>query len=43
LKKVFAIDIVLCERCGDRRRIVAAITQPDVADAILRCCAPFGR
>ena len=42
LKKVFAIDILVCDRCGDRRRIVAAITQPDVADAILRCLGSFG-
>ena len=42
LRKVFAIDIFLCDRCGSRRRIVAAITQPDVADAILRCLGPFG-
>jgi len=42
LKKVFAIDIFFCDRCGGRRRIVAAITQLDVADAILRCLVPFG-
>jgi len=42
LRKVFAIDIFVCDRCGDRRRIVAAITQPDVADAIVRCLGPFG-
>ena len=37
LKRVFAIDVFFCDRCGGRRRIVAAITQPDVARAIL-CC-----
>ena len=37
MKKVFAIDVFLCDRCGGRRRIVAAITQPDLARAIL-CC-----
>jgi hypothetical protein len=42
LRKVFAIDIFLCDRCGSRRRIVAAITQPDVAHAILHCLGPPG-
>ena len=42
LKKVFAIDIFLCDRCGARRRIVAAITQADVAHAFLRCLGPRG-
>ena len=37
LKKVFTIDVFLCDRCGGRRRILAAITQPDVACAILGC------
>jgi hypothetical protein len=35
LKKVFAIDVFVCDRCGGRRRILAAITEPVAVRAIL--------
>ena len=35
LQRVFAIDVFVCTGCGGRRRIIAAITQPAVARAIL--------
>jgi hypothetical protein len=35
LQRVFAIDIFRCDRCGSRRRIIAAITRPEVAQQIL--------
>ncbi len=35
LKRVFAIDVLECRRCGGRLRVIACITDPDVASAIL--------
>ena len=35
LQRIFAIDVFVCTGCGGRRKIIAAITQPDVAAAIL--------
>ncbi len=36
LKRVFAIDIEKCERCGGPVRIIASIEDPDVIEKILR-------
>ena len=36
LKRVFAIDIEKCERCGDPVRIIASIEDPDVVHKILK-------
>lgn len=35
LKRTFAFDVLHCERCGGRARVVAAISQPKVVDKIL--------
>jgi hypothetical protein len=35
LKRVFAIDIEHCERCGGRVRIIASIEDPPVIQRIL--------
>ena len=35
LQRVYAIDVFVCTGCGGRRRIIAAITQPAFAVAIL--------
>ena len=35
LRRVFAIDVLKCHRCGGRRRLIAQITQPGVVAAIL--------
>ena len=35
LQRVFDIDITLCPHCGERLRVVADITQPDLIHAIL--------
>ena len=39
LRRVFAIDILECPRCGSRTRILAAIHPPDSTRAILECLA----
>jgi len=36
LKRVFAIDIEKCERCGGPVRIIASIEDPDVIQKILK-------
>ena len=36
LKRVFAIDIEKCGRCGGRVRVIAAIEDPEVVEKILR-------
>jgi ribosomal protein S27E len=36
LKRVFAIDVLVCKRCGGTMKIIAAITQVKVIQAILR-------
>jgi len=35
LRRVFRIDVQTCPRCGGTRRIIAAITDPNIADKIL--------
>ena len=37
LHRVFEVDALDCPRCGGRMRILAAITDPDVARRILMC------
>jgi hypothetical protein len=37
LRRVFSVDVLQCDRCGGRMRIVAAIDQPEVIRAILEC------
>ena len=35
LKRVFSIDVLSCPRCGDRLRLIAAISEPSVVSKIL--------
>jgi hypothetical protein len=35
LKRVFAIDIEVCRRCGGRLRVIASIEDPEVIERIL--------
>jgi hypothetical protein len=35
LKRVFAIDVLTCPRCGGRLRIIADVTDPGVIKKIL--------
>ena len=37
LRRVFAVDVLECPRCGGRMRLLAAIQPPDVTQAILDC------
>ena len=37
MKRVFLVDVLLCERCGGRMKIVAAIHPPDTTGKILKC------
>ena len=37
MRRVFALDVLECPRCGGRMRILAAIDQPEVIRAILTC------
>ena len=37
MKRVFRIDVLECERCGGRMKIIAAIHSADVAAKILKC------
>ena len=37
MKRVFLVDVLQCELCGDRMSIIAAIHPPDVTDRILEC------
>ena len=37
LQRVFEIDVLCCPNCGGRMRILAAITDPAVAQNILKC------
>jgi hypothetical protein len=37
LRRVFALDVLECPRCGGRMRILAAIHSPDATHAILGC------
>ena len=36
LKRVFAIDIEKCEKCGGNMKVIASIEDPDVIDKILK-------
>lgn len=38
LKRVYAVDVLMCKRCGGTMKIIAAITQVKVIQAILRSC-----
>jgi hypothetical protein len=37
LRRVFAVDVLECPRCGGRMRLLAAIHPPDATQAILEC------
>jgi hypothetical protein len=37
LRRVFAVDVLECPRCGGRMRVLAAIHPPDATRAILEC------
>jgi hypothetical protein len=37
LRRVFAVDVLECPRCGGRMRLLAAIQPPNVTAAILDC------
>jgi hypothetical protein len=37
LQRVFEVDALCCQRCGGRMRVLAAITEADVARRILDC------
>ncbi|MGE4606418.1 MAG: transposase [Myxococcota bacterium] len=39
LQRVFEIDVLCCPNCGGRMRVLAAITDPAVAQNILKCLA----
>jgi hypothetical protein len=39
LRRVFAVDVLECPRCGGRMRLLAAIQPPDATEAILDCLA----
>ena len=36
LKRVFAVDVLACARCGERMRVTAFVTKPDAVRRILR-------
>jgi hypothetical protein len=37
MRRVFSIDVLKCNRCGGKRTIISAITDPTVIHAILAC------
>jgi hypothetical protein len=37
MMRVFALDVLECERCGGRCRIIAAIQPPETTEKILTC------
>jgi len=37
MRRVFAIDVLCCPRCGGRMRVLAAIHNPKATRAILEC------
>ena len=37
MKRVFLVDVLQCERCGGRMKIIAAIHSPDTTGRILDC------
>jgi 23S rRNA U2552 (ribose-2'-O)-methylase RlmE/FtsJ len=36
LKRVFAIDIEKCEKCGGKMKAIASIEEPDVIEKIMK-------
>jgi hypothetical protein len=43
LRRVFAVDVLACPRCGGRMRVLAAIHPPETTQAILACLALSAR
>ena len=37
LRRVFAVDVLECPRCGGRMRLLASIHPPDATQSILEC------
>ena len=37
LRRVFAVDVLECPRCGGRMRLLATIHPPDATQSILGC------
>jgi len=37
LRRIFSVDVLVCDRCGGRMRILAAINPPDAIRKILVC------
>ena len=37
LRRVFAVDVLACPRCGGRMRLLSVIHPPDATRAILEC------
>ena len=37
MRRVWALDVLACPRCGGRMRIIAAISGREAKDAILEC------
>ena len=35
LRRVFAVDVLRCDRCGGRRRLIATVMRPSAVRAIL--------
>ena len=43
MKRVFLVDVLQCENCGGRMKMIAAIDQPDVIQRILECIGVISR
>ena len=43
LRRVFAIDVLACPRCGGRMRLLAAIYPPNTTQAMLECLELLAR
>jgi hypothetical protein len=37
LKRVFSVDILVCDRCGGRMKVLCAVHPPDAIRKILDC------
>jgi hypothetical protein len=37
LRRVFSVDVLVCERCGGRMRVLCAVHPPDAIQKILDC------